>query len=286
MVEKISIVIPVYNEETAVKETIISIKNIIKNIPNYEFEIIAVDDCSKDCSGSILDKTEGIKTIHNISNKGYGASLKKGIKASSGEWILITDADGTYPVKDIPRLLKYTQDYDMVVGARKGKNVSIPFMRRPAKLFLNKFASYLAQTKIPDLNSGLRIFKKEIALTFWNLFPEKFSFTSTITMACLTNGYDVKYINIDYYKRKGKSTIHPIKDFIGFSNLLLKLIIYFKPLRFFMPISTLMMAVGMIILINNFIVRRDVTDSSILIILSGMQIWFIGIVAELIAKKR
>ena len=286
MVEMISIVIPVYNEERAIKDTINSIKYTIKNVKEYNFEIIAVNDCSKDNSKEILDNIEGIKVIHNISNKGYGASLKKGIKLSHGKWILITDADGTYPIKDIPQLIKYIKDYDMVVGARKGKNVSIPLLRRPAKWFLNKLASYLAQTNIPDLNSGLRIFKKEIALTFWNLFPERFSFTSTITMACLTNGYDVKYTSIDYYKRKGKSTIHPIKDFIGFNSLLLKLIVYFKPLRFFMPIAVITIFGGIILLIHQVIVQKNVTDSSILILLSGMQIWFIGIIAELIARKR
>ena len=156
---------------------------------------------------------------------------------------MITDADGTYPVEEIPSLLKWTDRYDMVVGARTGEIVKIPFLRRPAKWFLRKLASYLAKTKIPDLNSGLRVFKKDIALKYWKLFPDGFSFTSTITMACLTNNYDVKYIPINYYKREGKSTIHPIRDFIGFNNLLLRLVIHFSPLRVFIPFALLLFLV-------------------------------------------
>jgi glycosyltransferase involved in cell wall biosynthesis len=281
----ISIIIPVYNEAKSVKGTIDAIKNIIRDMNRYNFEIITINDCSKDNSKEILDKIEGIEVIHNITNKGYGASLKKGIKKSRGEWILITDADGTYPIDAIPSLIKYINKYDMVVGSRTGKISNIPLLRKPAKWFLNMFASYLAQTKIPDLNSGLRIFKKDIALRFWNLFPERFSFTSTITMACLTNGYDVKYVPINYYKRKGKSSIHPIKDFIGFNNLLVRLTIHFRPLKVFIPSSLILFLLGFIKAVIDYNNNSYIGSAAVATILTSIQIGFLGIIAEMINKK-
>ena len=178
MVQRISIVIPVYNKEKAVKETIDSIKKIINHIKGYSYEIITIDDCSKDKSGEILDKIDGIKVLHNKPNRGYGASLKRGIEEADGDWILIIDADGTYSPESIQSLVKYIGTYDMVVGARSSKNLNIPLVRIIPKWFLNKFAGFLVRKKIPDLNSGLRIFNKEKCLEFWKMYPDKFSFTS------------------------------------------------------------------------------------------------------------
>ena len=135
----ISVVLPVYNEEEGIKEIVNNIKDVMDS---YKCEIIAVDDGSKDNSGKILDGIDGIKVIHNPYNLGYGASIKTGIRAAKGDWILIVDSDGTYPVKAIPELIHYTKEYDMVVGARTKKNVKVPLLRRPAKLFLGALANF------------------------------------------------------------------------------------------------------------------------------------------------
>ncbi len=281
---KISIVIPVYNEEKTVSFTLRKIKETIKDL-DYNFEIIAVDDFSKDKSKEILKKIKGIRVIEHTKNKGYGGALKTGIKEAKSKWILITDADGTYPIKDIPRLLNYIDKYDMVVGARIGKKVSIPLLRRPAKWFLRKLASYLANTKIPDLNSGLRIFKKKIAVRFWDLFPQGFSFTSTITMACLTNNYEVKYITINYNKRKGKSTIHPIKDFVGFNSLLLRLVTYFNPMKVFVPIALILFVGSLVKGFIDYLGVGHVGSASVAFFLAAIQISLLGLVSELIIKR-
>jgi glycosyltransferase involved in cell wall biosynthesis len=281
---KISIVIPVYNEEKAVSLTISKIKQAVKNL-NHDLEIIAVNDCSKDKSGKILDEIKDIKVIHHVRNKGYGSAVKTGIRQAKGDWILITDADGTYPVEDIPKLLHYINKYDMVIGARIGKIVKIPFFRRPAKWFLNSLAGYLAESKIPDLNSGFRIFKKGIALKYWTLFPDRFSFTSTITMACLTNGYDLKYIPVNYYKRKGKSDIHPVKDFIGFNSLLIRLITYFRPIKVFMPVALSLFLVGLIKGVADFLGQGHIGSAAIIAVLTAIHIGFLGLIADLIIKR-
>jgi len=280
----ISIVLPIYNEQDAVIETIEKIK-VVMNKTKYPFEIIAVNDCSKDSTKEKLKTINNITGINSITNCGYGASIKKGIKESIGDKILIIDADSTYPVESIPSLLEHINTYDMVVGSRTGTNVHIPFLRRPAKWFLNNFASYLANSKIPDLNSGLRIFNKDIALRFWNLFPERFSFTSTITMACLTNGYTVKYVPIDYAKRSGKSSISPIKDFIRFTSLLLRLTLYFRPLKVFVPCSLLMFIVGLTKGYIDFSRNGQVGSIAVTLTIAAIQIGFLGLIAEMINKK-
>lgn len=282
---EVSIVIPVFNEVKVINSFFESLKRILDSI-KIKYEIIAVNDGSKDGSGMVLDKIKFIKAIHHRRNKGYSAALKTGIKVSKYKWIIITDCDGTYPVDKIPDLLKYSQNYDMVVGARVGQKVSVPLVRRPAKWFLTHLASYIVGKRIPDLNSGLRIFKKDIALRFWSLFPEKFSFTSTITMACLSNNYDVKFIPINYYKRIGSSSMKA-SHFVDFINLITKLCLFFKPLKIFIPLGILMFSIAFSVFVYGYMVLEQVMDISVIIIvLSAIQIFIFGLLAELIVKTR
>ncbi len=281
---KISIVIPVYNEQRAVRETIETVKKVMKG---KSYEIIAVNDGSRDSSGQVLDTIKGITVIHNPYNLGYGASLKKGILASKGEWILITDADGTYPVKDIPKLLQFTDRYDMVVGARTGRHVKIPFIRKPAKMIINTLANLLAGRRIPDVNSGFRVFKKDLAMRFFHLFPQRFSFTITITLAALTNEYTVKYIPINYYSRVGSSSIHPIKDFIGFTTLIIRMMSLFKPMLVYSLLSVALVLFAIAIFIYSSLVLERLLDVTIVIVLlSAMQTFIFGMLAEIVAKER
>lgn len=281
---KISIIIPAYNEEKSIEKTINKIKDSIKNLKET-IQIIAVNDGSTDDTGKILSSIKGINVIEHKINRGYGASLKDAIKKTDTQYILIIDSDGTYPTSAIPVLISYSRDYDMVVGARMGKVVQMPFFRKPAKWFLKHFAQYLTKTKIPDLNSGLRIFKREIAMRFMGLFPEGFSFTTTLTIACLTNDYSVKYVPINYYERKGKSTINPIRDFIGFTNLIFRLTIYFKPLNIFIPISLIIFIAGALKLVRDFVLLNYFGLGGAIAILAAIQIAFLGILADLIIKR-
>ncbi len=228
MKPEVSVILPVYNEAGVISETISRVKSAM-NSCGKGFEIIVVNDCSKDNSAEVLSQIEGIKVISHEVNQGYGASLMSGMRAAEGEWIAISDVDGTYPVEDMPKLLSFSDNYDMVVGART-MGAKEPLLRKPAKKFLCLLTSLLTLTWVPDINSGLRVFRKSDAERFLHLYPKRFSFTTTITIAFLRNSYKVKFLPIHYHKRAGRSAIRP-KDFFRFIALIFKVFAVAKKSR-------------------------------------------------------
>ena len=245
-----------------------------------------VNDGSTDRTKDLLERIPDIKVISHSKNCGYGAALKSGIRKSQGEYILIIDADGSYPVKSIPELISQIGDYDMVVGARTKPQNQIPISRKPTKYLLNKLANYLTGTKIPDLNSGLRIIKKKLINQFFRFLPDGFSFTTTITLALLTNGYQVKYIPIDYYKREGKSKIRPVRDTMNFLQLIIKTVLYFNPLKIFIPLGLILLLSGLLVFIYSYLFAPKIMDVTIVILfVSAIQVMAIGMIADLIIKR-
>ena len=283
----ISIIVPTFNEEESIAEVIGTIETAMRAY-EIEHEIIVVDDGSTDKTLEIV-RSKGVKIVRHDQNRGYGAALKSGIARANYDLIAITDADGTYPASDIPVLSKHINDdgydYAMVVGSRTGDHVKIPFLRKPAKWLLGQLANYLSECKIPDLNSGLRVFKRELVERFYDLLPDAFSFTTTITIAALTNGYQVKYVPINYYQRRGRSSIKPLRDFLGFVSLIVRLIVYFKPLNFFLPASLALLVVGLSKALIDVFHQNYFGVGSAIVILTAIQIGFLGLLADLILKR-
>src|SRR3989344_4785217 len=206
----LSVLIPVFNEEDAIEETIRRTHAVLERAGDA-FEICVIDDGSTDRTGEILKNLNlgSIRIFTNQKNHGYSSSIKKGIRHSKGEIIGITDGDGTYPVEEFPRLMTSLKENqaDMVVGARIRNGAQFAAMRKPAKWIVNVLASILTGIKIPDPNSGMRVFTRDLVQQFMHLYPQRFSFTITITLAALSNDYIVIYEPIDYFRRKGKSTL-------------------------------------------------------------------------------
>jgi glycosyltransferase involved in cell wall biosynthesis len=283
----LSIIVPTFNEEESIAEVLDAIeKGMAKE--SIDYEVIVVDDGSTDKTLEIV-RSRKVKVVRHDHNKGYGASLKSGIAKASHDVIVITDADGTYPASDIPVLFRHMNAdgyaYDMVVGARTGQHVKIPLFRRPAKWFLREMANYLSEYNIPDLNSGLRVFKRELIERFFCLLPDGFSFTTTITIAALTNGYLVKFVPINYYERKGHSSIKPLRDFLGFTSLVVRLIVYFRPLNFFLPASLILLVIGLSKALIDFVHQNYFGVGAAIAILAGIQIGFLGLLADLVLKR-
>ncbi len=276
----ISVVIPAYNEAGMVGAQIESVREVMDGA-GYPYELIVVDDGSQDETGNIVRQHDAI-LVSKKYNRGYGAALKTGIAAAKYDWILIIDADGTYPVESIPQLLQSLPDFDMVVAARTGKHVHIPLIRRPMKWVLGRLANYLAGHPIPDLNSGLRVFRKSLAQRFEQLLPSGFSFTSTITMSLLLNDYRVLYIPIDYHKRVGLSKVRALHVY-DFLLVILRTAIYFNPLRFFLPMGMMFFAVGIGKLAYD-VWRWKFSPNGGLLIVAAMIVWAVGLLSDQLSR--
>jgi len=276
----VSIVIPAFNEGKHVADEVRAVREVMKRT-GWEFEIIVVDDGSADDT-AVNAAATGVRVIRHPRNRGYGASLKRGIAAAAHDWILITDADGTYPAEAIPQLLARAADNDMVVGARTGANVAIPIERRPAKWFLRKLASYLAGQELPDLNSGLRLMRKDLVQRYVYLLPSGFSFTTTITLATACNEHSVEYVPIDYLKRLGSSTIRP-RHAYDFTLLILRVIVFFNPLKIFIPLGGFLFLLGLGKFMYD-LVKENLSESAIFFLLAALIIWCVGLLADQNAK--
>jgi hypothetical protein len=202
--------------------------------------------------------------------------------------ICITDADGTYPNAVIPQMLQRTieDDLDMLVGARTGNHVKIPWVRKPAKWAIGKLANYVVGERIPDINSGLRVFKRSVALLFFPMLPSGFSFTTTITLGMLINGFRVAYMPIDYHGRIGNSKIRPIHDTLNFVNLISRIGLYFAPLKIFMPFSASLFTLGLAWGIFSHLALGRLADTSMLVVMmASIQVALLGLVAEVINHR-
>ncbi len=282
----LSVIMPAYNEERGIVPVLEALDRELTGA-GVDAEIIVVDDGSADATaekaGSV---SERITVIRHNENRGYGASLKTGFRKAKHALVAIIDADGTYHPKDLIRLLERAPGQDMVVGARTGQSVHIPLIRRPAKWLLRSLATYLTRRKIPDLNSGLRLMRTDLVHKYMGLFPNGFSLTTTITMALLVAGYQVEFIPIDYEKRTGSSKIRPLRDTIGFLSLILRTIIYFNPLRIFVPISILLIVSGGLVGVLSYLYLPRLLDTTTaLLVLTGVQVGVLGLLADLVVRR-
>lgn len=277
---RLSVVIPAYNEENAVADTVQDVRTAL-DPTGVEYEIIVVDDGSSDNTRAEAEKTGAIVRF-NEPNLGYGASLKRGIAESKYEFVAILDADGTYPARYLPDMFEMCQSQDMVVGDRGAAMKNVPLIRKPAKFILNSLASFLAERKLNDLNSGLRVFRKSELLPFIPLLPQKFSFTTTITLCMSCSGKRMIYTPIEYGRRVGKSKIKP-SDFINFIILVLRVIVLFNPLRVFIPLGLVLFVAGILKTLYD-ISQWNLSETAVFAFLSAIMIWSLGLIADMISR--
>ena len=281
----LSIIIPAYNEEQVIESVLSNLKNYLnKKIINYE--IIVINDGSTDRTKERINKISNIKLVNHPYNKGYGASIKTGVKNTQYDWILLFDSDGQHRPEDINNLLNYIKDYDMIIGARVGYQG--PIIRQPGKKILHWTANYLVQKKMPDLNSGLRLIKKDLFLRFLHILPNGFSLSTTITLAFFKEGLNVKYIPIKINKRKGKSSV-TIKDGFETLMLILRTIILFSPLRIFLPVSFFFFFLSLVTFILDIMFyskELNISDTTILFFISSLFFFFFGLLTDQISAIR
>lgn len=281
--EPISIVIPCFNEESCILEVISEVTEKLK-AANQEHELIVIDDGSTDRTYELL-KQSGMpdKVIHHRFNRGYGASIKAGIRAASHEYVLIMDADGQHPPDNLLLLLDEVDDYDMVIGARRRQ--ASHHWRMPGKMVLKIVCEALVGTRIPDINSGFRILRKSEALNYMNLCSDRFSFSTSITLAFLSDRLSVKFVPVNVRPRQGGQS--QVKIATGFSTfmLILRIIGTFNPLKIFIPPTIALFLVGMALLIQGLL-ESNVGDVAILCLISSMILFCFGLLADQLALLR
>ncbi len=271
----LTIVIPVFNEAEALPDFDRSLRSAL-NEAGFDCRVLYVDDGSTDASSRILAGL-GAESLRLERNRGYGAAIKIGIRKSESDYVAIIDADSTYNPRDLTRLFLQMDGCDMIIGLRPPEKG----LRRLAKGFLQSIASYAVEYPIPDINSGLRIFRRSLALDLYRLLPNGFSLTSTITLGALYVPYIVRYVPIEYLPRVGNSKIRKVKALMNFTMLILRTMVLFNPLKFFLPTSAGFFMVGTVFLVRD-ILAYNIAQTSILLITNSFILFAIGLLAEAI----
>ena len=279
MMKELSIIIPAFNEAKAIGGVL---KELLES--GIQGSIIVVDDGSTDETSAIA-RAAGVQVYRNEYNMGYGAAIKIGIRKSHSEYIALFDADGQHKADDLKELLKVNNDFDMVVGERSTIGY-VSLMREPAKKILKFIANNLCGRKIPDLNSGLRLIKRERVEKVINILPNTFSLTTTLTIAFHKMGYLVKYVPITAYKRTGKSTVSIPLDGVRTLLLIIRIVSLFSPLRFYFPLSIFIFLMFCISLSFDIVNNFNISEGTLLFGLSSLVIFSFGILADQISHIR
>jgi glycosyltransferase involved in cell wall biosynthesis len=277
-------VLPTYNEVGHVEREIARIREALDASP-YSYEIICVDDGSTDGTREILRATPGVQLIEHRRNLGSGGARRTGTRAARGEVVVWTDVDMTYPNEQIPRLVKELDGLDQVVGARSSEEGTHKLARVPAKWAIRSLAQYLVETDIPDLNSGFRAFRRDVAAQYLHRLPNGFSCVTTMTMSFLADDYSVGYIDIDYAAREGESKFHWYRDTHRYLLQVVRMTLSYAPLRVFMPLGVLLAVLGFGKL-GFDVVTKDlrVTTNTLLLLFAAFQVFAVGLLADLVVR--
>jgi glycosyltransferase involved in cell wall biosynthesis len=289
----VTIVLPCYNEQDHV---ILEVERIAQAMDGsgYSYEILAIDDCSTDNTLAVLQEAAPrfprlrIMPFHR--NGGSGTARRIGTQQALGDIVVWTDADMTYPNERIPefvQVLEKDPTIDQVVGARTSERGTHKPLRVPAKWLIRKIAERLTGTKIPDLNSGLRAFRRDVSLPYLRLLPPGFSCVTTITMAFLHNQHDLRYMPIEYAKRAGTSKFHFVKDAYRYILQVLRMVMYFNPLKVLMPLALWLLLIGGGKVVYDVIANPvKVATNTVLLIMAGLMIGSMALLADLIVRSR
>lgn len=281
----LAVVIPALNEEEAIADTIKQADSVLSKM-GVAHQIIVVNDGSRDRTEACA-KEAGAQVLTHHESKGYGAAIKVGVRACKAPWVLILDADGTYPPSDIEPLLLASDSQDVIIGARTKEGSKVPAIRRPMKWLLTRLAESLSGRSIPDLNSGMRLFQRKDFLRKCPHLPNGFSLTTTHTLMALALFQKVRFVPIGYETRAGKSKFHPIWDTWGMIMLIIRTVMMFDPMRVFLPVSGLLLLAAVAVAVISLTALDRFLDTTFVVLLfASLQFFALGLLADLINRKR
>ncbi|MFB9376650.1 glycosyltransferase family 2 protein [Kineococcus gynurae] len=288
-----TIVLPCYNEEAHVLAEIERISRAM-DADGMTYELLAIDDASTDDTLKVLRQAEAdyphLRVVGFRRNGGSGTVRRIGTQIARGEIVVWTDADMSYENERIPELVRVLLEddsYDQVVGARTTEEGTHKALRVPAKFVIRKVAEVLAKQKIPDLNSGLRAFRREVSLPYLRLLPPGFSCVTTITLSFLCNQHDVKYVPTAYAKRAGTSKFHFTKDAYRYILQVLRMVMYFEPLRVLMPLALTLFGLGFLKAVVDMVRHAFYFPANtVLLLVSGLLVGSVALLADLVVRSR
>lgn len=282
----VTVVLAAYNERGHIRHEVERISSSLQASP-YSFEIFVIDDGSTDGTGDVVEEIPFVRLRRLPVNRGSGTARRIGTADARGRWVVWTDADMSYPNERIPELVEILASgrADQVVGARRTEEGTLKLLRVPAKWAIRRLAEFLSSADIPDLNSGLRAFSKDVAKPYLGLLPAGFSCVTTITLAFLANGHVIEYVPIEYQARAGRSHFHPIKDAYRYVLQVVRMVTFFEPLRVFAPLALALLTIGGGKTIYDLIAHPfRIATNTVLLIVAGLVLFSLGLLADLIVR--
>ncbi|MSR75539.1 MAG: glycosyltransferase family 2 protein [Planctomycetes bacterium] len=282
----LTVLLPAFNEEAALGPVVTEVRRVMAAIGS-NYEILVVDDASTDGTAAQA-RALGARLVSRAQQGGSGASRKTGVLAARGEIILMMDADGTYDAEDFPKLLEHFPAWDQVNGARVSEEGTLKALRVPAKWMIRQVACLLAGRRIPDLNTGMKAFKREPMLRYLWVVPDGFSCVTSMTLAFLTNGHPVRWVRVNYRPRIGRSKFRPLRDGTRYLITVVRMITYFRPLRVFGPMALLLFVTSALKAAHDLqVVGAGLQESTIVLSVAALMVLVLGLLADLIvAQKR
>ena len=282
-VQRLSIVVPARNESLNIGALLDELNAVLRMAALPFCEVIVVDDGSTDTTPAIA-RQRGARVVRHAESLGNGAAVKRGIREAKGDWILLLDGDGQHPPHALPAMLALAERHDMVVGSRGGKGGSVH--RNFANGVYNRLASYVSGRKVPDLTSGFRLLRADVAKDLVWLLPNTFSYPTTITMSMLRGGWSVGFHPFAVRPRRGKSHIRLVADGSRFFLIILRIATMFAPLRVFLPASLLTAACGVAWYLHTWWSDGRFTNMAVLLLTQAGLLFALGLIAEQIAALR
>jgi glycosyltransferase involved in cell wall biosynthesis len=283
----LTVIIPAFNEAENLG---IILPPLIGLCRQNNWKIIIVNDGSLDNTREILRTftlSEHFIVIHHKLNKGYGAAIKSGICACNTEYCITIDADGQHRFEDIERLFGCLQskDADMVVGSRKGVRSS-SYSRGIGKIIIRAIAKILMYVPVQDINSGMKVYRTDLAKKYIHLVPDTMSYSDIITLIFINNRHLVLEEPITIAPRlKGKSTIRVETAFQTVMEII-NIVILFNPAKIFLPLSAIFIIAGLVVGLPILIAGHGVSTGSLLGFSAGIFFFLLGLIAEQLSALR
>lgn len=277
----VSVIIPAHDEEEGIREIVRRIRQI-----GPDFEILVVDDGSRDGTAEAAKEAGATRVISHPYNIGNGAAIKTGARAVTGDVVLMIDADGQHPPENIPLLLEKMDRYAMAVGSRTPRSKVSQF-RSFGNFIMRYLAMYLTEAYIADLTSGFRAIHRQVLLEYIHLFPNTYSYPTTITLSLLKDGYPVAWVPMDDIGKRtsGKSDLRPFRDGMRFIAIMIRVIMLFSPQKIFLPIGSAVLAFG--IGLSIYTMSRGILQpSAVLTVMIGVFVLLFGLIAEQLSTIR